>query len=520
MARPSALAAAFVFVLLLTGCGEVAREGAERAARVELSPRVTTTIDVGREGEVSSLLFAEGSVWVGRWDASSSTVLRVDPSTNEIAARIAVDGVPGWETGGEGMTAGAGAIWVAGGTGERAVLERIDPATNDVVATIPLDGGSAGDVAVDDTGVWVSLFGTSGTVKVVRVDPATNRVVATIPVGGDWIREIFAVDGAVLVRGLGGGDNPASAHERWTAIDTATNEVVASRRGNLEDGPFVAWDGVVWAGAGHKLVRIDPQTAQVRGDPLPVDKPIAGTSVLAGEGGLWFLANETSASINRFDPVTGQVDVDVPLDLPGNPIAMALAPGAIWLLNYEGSLTRIDLRASSSSEDMAPPDWITYRSAKWGYTVSFPPTWQRAERPVTPRLTEPREILSLGSFPLRYRPTNCEAFAGGAREDLGPADAFLTVQERGFDHNSEWLDFPQRPKRFGPTLSANVAEPTCGDRPGTDVRWFNFTDAGRHFHVLVVSGPDAAPDSRRDAWGILNTLRLDPNVKPDWPASG
>jgi hypothetical protein len=168
-----------------------------------------------------------------------------------------------------------------------------------------------------------------------------------------------------------------------------------------------------------------------------------------------------------------------------------------------------------------PEDWTTYQSARWGYTVSFPPPWQRAERSVTPRLTEPREILSLGTFPLRYRPTDCEAFAGSARQDVGPADAFLTIQERGFDPNSEWLDFLPRPKRFAPTHeNANIAEPACGDRPDTDLRWFNFTDAGRHFHVLMVSAPDAPPDLRRDAWRILNTLRLDPDYRPSWPASG
>jgi hypothetical protein len=521
MARSCAFAVAFVLVLLVTGCGEVARESSDRATRLQVSARVTTTIDVGGEGEVSALLFAAGAVWVTRWDGASATVLRVDPGTNEVAARIAVDGVPGWEIGGEGMAAGAGSVWVAGGTPEgRAVLERIDPATNDVVATIPLEGSSAGDVAVDDTGVWVSVFATPGTVKVVRVDPETNRVVASIPVGGDWIREIFAVEGAVLVRSLGGGDDPATAHERWTAIDLATYEIVASRRGNLEDGPFVAWDGLVWAGAGSKLVPIDAKTAQIRSNPVPVGKAIAGTSLLAGEGGLWFLAMESRATINRFDPATGGVDVDVSLGLPANPIAMALGPGSIWVLNYEGSLTRIDLHTSTAALDMTPPDWTTYGSTEWGYSVSYPATWQRAERPVAARLTEPREILSLGTFPLRHRPTNCEAFAGSARQDLGPADAFLTVQERGFDHTSEWLDFPQRPKRFAPTLSANVAGPACGDRPGTDVRWFNFTDAGRHFHVLVVAGPDAPPDLRRDAWRILNTVRLDPKVKPDWPGSG
>ena len=178
-------------------------------------------------------------------------------------------------------------------------------------------------------------------------------------------------------------------------------------------------------------------------------------------------------------------------------------------------------QATSGAENGAPRDWTTYRSAEWGYTVSFPTSWQRAKSPVVARLSEPREILSLGTFRLRHRPTNCEAFAGSAREDLGPRDAFLTIQERGYDRASQWLDFPPRPKRFRPTPETmKDFEPECGDRPGADVRWFNFTDAGRHFHTLVVSGPDAPAELRRDAWRIVNTLRLDPSVNPDWPASG
>jgi hypothetical protein len=52
------------------------------------------------------------------------------------------------------------------------------------------------------------------------------------------------------------------------------------------------------------------------------------------------------------------------------------------------------------------------------------------------------------------------------------------------------------------------------------VRWFNITDAGRHFHVLMVFGPSVPRDVRRDGWRVLNSLRLDGDVEPDWPASG
>jgi hypothetical protein len=52
------------------------------------------------------------------------------------------------------------------------------------------------------------------------------------------------------------------------------------------------------------------------------------------------------------------------------------------------------------------------------------------------------------------------------------------------------------------------------------VHWRNFTDAGRHFHTLVRVGPGASPEAAAEAWRILDSLRLDPDYRPDWRASG
>jgi hypothetical protein len=50
--------------------------------------------------------------------------------------------------------------------------------------------------------------------------------------------------------------------------------------------------------------------------------------------------------------------------------------------------------------------------------------------------------------------------------------------------------------------------------------WFGFTDAGRHFHVLVAFGPAASAATQTQAWQILDGLRVDPAVRPDWPSAG
>jgi hypothetical protein len=163
--------------------------------------------------------------------------------------------------------------------------------------------------------------------------------------------------------------------------------------------------------------------------------------------------------------------------------------------------------------------WTTYQDTRWGYSVRFRGSWHRAAEPVSPKLTDPREILSLATFPLRYRPTDCEAFGGAALHDMARDDVFLTVQERGYDRDSAWRDFPPRPRRFGPT-EARPGEARCGDPPGTTVHWRNFTDAGRHFHTLVAIGPDAPASAREQAWHILDSLRLGPDRMPTWPTSG
>jgi hypothetical protein len=50
--------------------------------------------------------------------------------------------------------------------------------------------------------------------------------------------------------------------------------------------------------------------------------------------------------------------------------------------------------------------------------------------------------------------------------------------------------------------------------------WFAFTDGDRHFHVLVAFGPQAPAAGRREAWAILDSLRIDPRVRPGWRSSG
>jgi hypothetical protein len=107
-----------------------------------------------------------------------------------------------------------------------------------------------------------------------------------------------------------------------------------------------------------------------------------------------------------------------------------------------------------------------------------------------------------------------------ALEDLGAGDALVTLQERGVDSHSTWLDFPARPAHFGPGLGGPSEASECSPSARFADHWFGFTDGNRHFHVLVAFGPEVAASVRSEAWQILDSLKIDPRVRPHWQSSG
>jgi hypothetical protein len=179
---------------------------------------------------------------------------------------------------------------------------------------------------------------------------------------------------------------------------------------------------------------------------------------------------------------------------------------------------RVADAAPCTDADPAPAGWTTYEDPSWGYTVANPDQWHRATQIREPSMGDPTVILALATFPLRAD----DAAYPWPRHGFDSDEAFVTLQERGLDPRSEWPGFPSRPAHFH-------FEPNQGWAPASYIRrashlrfadhWFRFTDCGRHFHVLVVIGESAPAAAGRDVYRILDSLRFDPGVKPDWPAS-
>jgi DNA-binding beta-propeller fold protein YncE len=349
------IAAAAAFALAGAGLFLVARafrtdRPPTRPASAPPEPVVKGTTDIPG---AYAVVTGEGSVWVGAMSLDGScegTIHRIDPATGGTTATIPVRGVASWDG---SIDVGPDGVWVAGdlcGPDRElgALLQRIDPATDEVDLVVDLGAGSVGEVAATGGSAWVSVFREPERMEVVRVDAATGQIEATTRLGTSYARQLLAAEGAVWAVERREEASPEGSGV-LVKIDPVTNEVVASP-GQLIHPPEV-WNGALWARRRCEIVQIDGATARITGDPLStrcMNSPVLESILRSGAGGLWFFETGTSEPpprLVRLNPATGEVDVRVDGSKLLTPIDFAVTDSAIWIVNYEGSLTRVDLRS-------------------------------------------------------------------------------------------------------------------------------------------------------------------------------
>jgi len=184
-------------------------------------------------------------------------------------------------------------------------------------------------------------------------------------------------------------------------------------------------------------------------------------------------------------------------------VVFALAAGLLWQ-----ALGRPSPEVSGASAVVpSPPRLITYRDEARGLTVSYPISWFRATQQLTPHLSNPHEILALGTYPLRPGGRKCAQLPVQAIGDLGPGDALLWLAERAGPASA-----PPRPASFRSALLSQGTDesPACLSSPKDfSHRVIAFSDAGRVFELYVAYGP-SIPESRfEQLLAILDGLRFD-----------
>jgi YVTN family beta-propeller protein len=243
-----------------------AKSGAEQRSIFNRGADTCTAMDVGF-----------GSLWAAVCDPTQGSVVRVDPSSGKVLARVPLKGKLIQEEG--SVAAGEGFVWVVTAPPGRSLVQ-IDPRTTKVVRTLAVASGVV-SVRAGLGGVWLAnpLRG-----ELLRLDPRTVEVVATIPVGLG--PRFFAVgEGAVWVQ-----NNLDGTVSR---VDPTTNTVTATvtvNDGPIDGGDLAVGGGFVWARVSAWLVsKIDPATAEVVARYGP---PAGSGSVAADETAVWISAHD------------------------------------------------------------------------------------------------------------------------------------------------------------------------------------------------------------------------------------
>jgi streptogramin lyase len=270
------------------------------------------TTSCGDSDTATEKLPPRATLWVAR--STENEIVKLD-STGKVLSRIDACCQP------RGVAAGAGAVWFT--TDEGTVL-RVDPTTDRVAATIPV-GTRPGVITTNDDAVWATEADAH---QVVRIDPVSDAVVARVALGSaqecpSWLAA-DATSVWVVLHTLG-----------VARIDEATNAVAAQTPSSQADAcqpASIALAGDrVWIldALTGSLLALDPETLAT------ISTSQLGTGIwqLAGDtNGMWAL-DQTRGELVRIDPLDGSIMKRVATDTRD---AQHLVVGADSAWFYDG----------------------------------------------------------------------------------------------------------------------------------------------------------------------------------------
>lgn len=318
---------------------------------VPLRAKITDTIDIG--STPNSIASGASGVWVGAPMPSSPTgadaVVRIDPSTDEVAAQVPIPSVFGSVS---DIAVDETGVWVTTvkRTDRKLVLTtfQIDPVTNSLGAPIR-DVGS--QLAVSGDTVWALAAGSDETpTALVRLDASTRSVMTRTELAGTGT-DIVVGGGSVWVPLL----STDKDVRRVVQVDESNGAVVRTLSLSNSSGTFyppVVASGALWVPTccvdnGAFLKRIDPTTGEAIGTPVPVADGLPFGSAYGN-----ILLMSERGTLSALDPVSRSIDGLAKSDVPSSSATVVYhaSTGTVWVANYRGTITRIDIRPAQDPE--------------------------------------------------------------------------------------------------------------------------------------------------------------------------
>ena len=252
--------------------------GREEIVRIDPETnRIVARIKPGGVGLAAGF----GAVWA--FDILAGEVLRIDSGTNRVTRRIRVGGLP------TGIAVGHGSLWVANQLDS--TVSRISPETGQTVARIQLDLGGIwpGAILATSDAVW-AVAGNGNVVN--RIRPETSTVDLRIPIRG--ARAITVARGSVWV---GVADSASLVR---IANGKAVRVAVPGRRANGY-GPQLAGGTALWLAVPGSVARVGSLGRREPSLRFPAHHYL---SAIAVAGDVW-VADQTAEHILRLETTGG-----------------------------------------------------------------------------------------------------------------------------------------------------------------------------------------------------------------------
>jgi DNA-binding beta-propeller fold protein YncE len=228
------------------------------------------------------------------------------------------------------MDAGFGALWAVEASDDQYpdTVLRIDPATGQVTARIPAPEPGVlpeSSLAVTDDAVW-ALTGQFE-------DPEDRSLAAVDPVAGT-VRDVCpAPPGAAAVRGGFGSLWVSVADGSVVRVDPGDGSTQATVDTGRGPRFLTVTEDAVWVldNLDGTVSRIDPETDEVVATVTVSARSVEGGDIAAGEGSVW--ARTTAELATEIDTETNEV-VRV-LGPPAGSGSVAVAGGMVWLTAHD-----------------------------------------------------------------------------------------------------------------------------------------------------------------------------------------
>lgn len=202
------------------------------------------------------------------------------------------------------------------------------------------------------------------------------------------------------------------------------------------------------------------------------------------------------------------------LDLASRVVTTVGQPGAYSGVSWQSVSNGV------SDVPSAPP--LATVTGVGGVQVEVPPGWSVAPENLTPWLSHPTEVLSVGTFemPVSHDPDDeprvfDAPVAPAALAAMTSTDAFVSLQASG---PTEAPD--DRPPSFRTAEERACCSAQTGDYPFT-WWWIPFIDQGRAFYLFVAIGNRADTGTSDQAWAVADSLvvgdKLETQTVPSSP---